>query len=273
MEKPSTSPTEQASHWDHLEAMSPDELVRAMARCDQQAQQAVEAIGPLISKAIADTAKRVKTGGRVFYLGAGTSGRLGVVDASEIPPTFGVHDTFIGLIAGGDSAIRQAVEGAEDDPESAEDELKQHNVDPGDVVVGIAASGRTPYVIGALKWAKEEGLLTLGITSNPNSQVALLADIPLVAETGPEFVTGSTRMKAGTAQKLILNQLSTGIMIQFGHVQGNRMVDMALANAKLVDRGTRMVSEALNIPMDRAQQLLTECGSVRNAIDTFGKRD
>ena len=140
-------------------------------------------------------------------------------------------------------------------------------------MVGIAASGRTPYVIGALKWAKEEGLLTLGITSNPNSQVALLADIPLVAETGPEFVTGSTRMKAGTAQKLILNQLSTGIMIQCGHVQGNRMVDMALANAKLVDRGTRMVSEALNIPMDRAQQLLTECGSVRNAIDTFAKRD
>lgn len=273
MEKSRLSPTEQPGHWDQLETMSPADLVTAMAQCDQQAQQAVEDIGPEIARAIASSSEKVTNGGRIFYLGAGTSGRLGVLDASEIPPTFGVHDAFIGLIAGGDSAIRQAVEGAEDNRSGGVEDLKTHGASSQDVLVGIAASGRTPYVLGAMAWANQEGLLTIGITSNPTSQVASLAQIALVPQTGPEFVTGSTRMKAGTAQKLILNQLSTGVMILCGHVEGNRMVDMQLANQKLIERGSRMVSDALNISMDRAKQLLTECGSVRSAIDTFEGRD
>lgn len=270
--KQAISPTEQPGRWDHLENMSPSDVAAAMAVCDREAADAVARIGDHIGTAIDHTLKRVLAGGRVFYLGAGTSGRLGVVDASEIPPTFGVHGLFIGLIAGGDSAIRQAVEGAEDDSEGGIRDLQSHGATPADVVVGIAASGRTPYVVGALGWARKEGMLTIGITSNPHGDVVRAAEHALVAETGPEFVTGSTRLKAGTAQKLILNQLSTGVMIGRGHVQGNRMVDMQLANAKLVERGTRMVSEALDIPMDQARQLLTESGSVRQAIDTFERR-
>ena len=263
------SPTEKSGAWDALESMGCEAIAEAMCQCDREAQSAVEAITPQIANAMKAAADRVKDGGRVFYLGAGTSGRLGILDASEIPPTFGVEGTFIGLIAGGDGAIRKAVEGAEDNPRGGEDDLKSHRAASGDVVVGIAASGRTPYVLGAVLWARKQGILTLGITSNPQGQLAKSVDWPLVVNTGPEFVTGSTRLKAGTAQKLILNQLSTGIMIRCGKVRGNRMVDMQIANEKLMQRGARMVSEALNVPMDRAQQLLTQFGSVRRAIDSF----
>lgn len=267
------SPTERPGAWDALESMAPAAIAEAMSQCDREAQAAVEKLGPRIAEAIEAAAESVERGGRVFYLGAGTSGRLGILDASEIPPTFGVEGTFIGLIAGGDGAIRKAVEGAEDDPLGGVNDLKGHRAEKGDVIVGIAASGRTPYVVGAVSWARDEGILTLGITSNPQGRLAGGVDIPLVADTGPEFVTGSTRLKAGTAQKLILNQLSTGIMIRCGRVRGNRMVDMQLANEKLVARGTRMVAEALDIPKDRARQLLNEHGSVRKAIDTFAGVD
>lgn len=266
------SPTEQPGRWDRLEDMSPEEIAAAMSACDREAAEAVSNIGHDIGTVITAALSRVAQGGRIFYLGAGTSGRLGILDASEIPPTFGVHGRFIGIIAGGDGAIRQAVEGAEDDAEGGIRDLQSHGAQSEDVVVGIAASGRTPYVVGALKWAREQGMLTVAITSNVHGPVAKAAAHSLVADTGPEFVTGSTRLKAGTAQKLILNQLSTGIMIGAGHVQGNRMVDMQLANAKLVERGTRMVAEALGVSMDRAQQLLTDAGSVRKAIDTFAAR-
>lgn len=269
MSDPALSPTEQPGAWNHLESMLPADIVAAMAQCDADAQAAVAAIAPDIAEAMGRAAERIREGGRVFYLGAGTSGRLGILDASEIPPTFGVEGRFIGLIAGGDGAIRKAVEGAEDNRSGGVADLQAHEAGPGDVVVGIAASGRTPYVLGALEWAREQGILTVGITSNPDSVLASLAECPLVAETGPEFVTGSTRLKAGTAQKLILNQFSTGIMILCGHVRGNRMVDMQLANEKLVDRGARMVAESLGVPMDLARQLLTENGSVRQAIDNF----
>lgn len=266
------SPTELPGRWDRLEDMSPEEIAAAMSACDREATEAVSNIGREIGTVITAALSRVAQGGRIFYLGAGTSGRLGILDASEIPPTFGVHGRFIGIIAGGDGAIRQAVEGAEDDVEGGIRDLQSHGAKSEDVVVGIAASGRTPYVVGALQWAQAQGMLTVAITSNAHGPVAQAAAHSLVADTGPEFVTGSTRLKAGTAQKLILNQLSTGIMIGAGHVQGNRMVDMQLANAKLVERGTRMVAEALGISMDRARQLLTDAGSVRKAIDTFAAR-
>lgn len=266
------SPTELPGRWDRLEDMSPEEIAAAMSACDREATEAVSNIGREIGTVITAALSRVAQGGRIFYLGAGTSGRLGILDASEIPPTFGVHGRFIGIIAGGDGAIRQAVEGAEDDVEGGIRDLQSHGAKSEDVVVGIAASGRTPYVVGALQWAQAQGMLSVAITSNAHGPVAQAAAHSLVADTGPEFVTGSTRLKAGTAQKLILNQLSTGIMIGAGHVQGNRMVDMQLANAKLVERGTRMVAEALGISMDRARQLLTDAGSVRKAIDTFAAR-
>jgi len=271
--KDTLSPTERSGQWDRLEDMSPEEIAKAMSACDQEAAVAVNRISHDIGRVIGLALDRVMEGGRVFYLGAGTSGRLGILDASEIPPTFGVSGRFIGLIAGGDGAIRQAVEGAEDDEQGGIRDLQSRSAEAVDVVVGIAASGRTPYVVGALEWARKEGMMTVAITSNPQGAVVLAAEHALVAETGPEFVTGSTRLKAGTAQKLILNQISTGIMIGSGHVQGNRMVDMQLANAKLVERGTRMVAEALDLPMDRARQLLTEVGSVRKAIDTFASRE
>lgn len=263
------SPTEQPGHWDRLEDMAPHAIAEAMARCDREAVEAVEALSTEIGRVIDLCTDRVAEGGRVFYIGAGTSGRLGILDASEIPPTFGVEGVFIGLIAGGDGAIRKAVEGAEDDDRGAIRDLQEAGVADRDVVVGIAASGRTPYVVGAIRWAGERGMATVGITSNPDGALAHAAEYALVARTGPEFVTGSTRLKAGTAQKLILNQISTGVMIRCGHVKGNRMVDMKLANAKLVERGTRMVAEALELPMDRARQLLTEHGSVREVLNRF----
>jgi N-acetylmuramic acid 6-phosphate etherase len=211
---------------------------------------------------------RMREGGRLFYLGAGTSGRLGVVDASECPPTFGVApDRVVGIMAGGDSAIRAAVEGAEDDDEQGWKDLEAQGIQAQDTVVGIAASGRTPYVIGALRQARLRGVLTGCVTCNPQSQIIQECDHPVVAVTGPEFVTGSTRMKAGTATKLILNRLTTATMIQLGHVHGNRMVDMQLTNAKLVQRGARMVAEATGLGLAESEALLTSHGSVRAAVD------
>jgi N-acetylmuramic acid 6-phosphate etherase len=206
-------------------------------------------------------------GGRLFYIGAGTSGRLGIVDASECPPTFGVDfNSVIGIIAGGDSAIRKAVEFAEDDTEQGWKDLQAFDITPNDTLVGIAASGTTPYVLGALKTANENGLLTGSISCNPKSPLELLAQLPMTAVVGPEFVTGSTRMKSGTAQKLILNMVSTSLMIKLGRVKGNQMVDMQLSNDKLVDRGTKMVQDALNISYEKAEALLKEFGSVRKAV-------
>lgn len=250
--------------------MSVEELLTNINREDQKVALAVEREIPSITAFVSAAATKMKNGGRLFYLGAGTSGRLGIVDASECPPTFGVeHGRVVGLIAGGDTAIRKAVEFAEDDREQGWKDLLQHNINPNDVVVGIAASGTTPYVLGALEKANQEGLITAGISCNPGSPLAQLAQFPITPEVGPEFVTGSTRMKSGTAQKLVLNMISTSLMIQLGHVKGNKMVDMQLSNHKLVDRGTRMVQEELGISTDEAQQLLTTHGSVRKAVSAY----
>jgi N-acetylmuramic acid 6-phosphate etherase len=210
----------------------------------------------------------MKQGGRLFYIGAGTSGRLGIVDASECPPTFGVpHDWVIGLIAGGDAAIRKAVEFAEDDLEQAWKDLQAYQINEKDTVMGIAASGRTPYVIGGVLKAKEHGILTGCIVCNPNSELAQRVDIPIEVVVGAEFVTGSTRMKAGTAQKLVLNMISTTVMIQLGRIKGNKMVDMQLSNTKLIDRGVRMLMEEMQIDYEHAQKLLEKYGSVRKVLE------
>lgn len=246
--------------------MTASQLVKAMHEVDHAVQPAVEAAIPALSELIDALVPRMQQGGRLFYLGAGTSGRLGVVDASECPPTFGVdHGRVVGLMAGGDSAIRRAVEGAEDDPKQGWLDLTSHDVQAIDAVVGIAASGRTPYVVEALKEARAHGLLTGCITCNPDSAVTRACDHPVVAVTGPEFVTGSTRMKAGTATKLLLNRLTTATMVLLGHVQGNRMVDMQLSNDKLVERGARMVSDATGLNFQKAEALLLKHGSVRAA--------
>jgi N-acetylmuramic acid 6-phosphate etherase len=214
----------------------------------------------------------MKGGGRLFYIGAGTSGRLGVVDASEIPPTYGLpHGKVIGLIAGGDKAIRKAVENAEDDAAQAWKDLEEHLINQQDVLIGIAASGRTPYVIGGLKDARANGVVTGCVVCNLNTEVAKQADYPVEVVVGPEFVTGSTRMKSGTAQKLVLNMISTAAMIKLGHVKGNKMVDMQLTNNKLVDRGTRMIMDELQIPQAEAKKLLKQHGSVRKAVENFRK--
>lgn len=260
--------TEQPSRYDHLEAMPTRELLENINREDRSVPGVVETLIPAIEKLVEVIADHMLSGGRLFYIGAGTSGRLGIVDASECPPTFGVeHGLVIGLMAGGDKAIRKAVEFAEDDPAQGWADLQEYKISHRDVLVGIAASGTTPYVIGALKKARREGIVTACITCNRNSPLAAQADHPLEAVVGPEFVTGSTRMKAGTAQKLILNMISTAVMIRLGRVQGNRMVDMQLSNTKLVERGTRMVAEALSIDPADAQKRLLEAGSVRAAID------
>lgn len=251
--------------------MSTMELLQGINKEDHSVPDAVAAAIPQIEKMVDGIVERMHRGGRVFYLGAGTSGRLGVVDASEIPPTYGApFDLFLGLIAGGDGAIRKAVEGAEDDVDGGWRDMQQYSPGPDDTVIGIAASGSTPYVVGALRKARAEGLLTGCITCNPDSAVAAEAEIPMVAVVGPEFVTGSTRMKSGTAQKLILNMVSTAVMIRMGHVRGSRMVDMQLSNAKLVDRGTRMIMEESGLTdYDRARALLLEHGSVRKAVDSL----
>lgn len=259
--------TEKESLYRHLEKMSSRELLTNINLEDQKVAFAVRSIIPAISEFVDAAHVKMLSGGRLFYLGAGTSGRLGIVDASECPPTFGVpHGMVNGLIAGGDSAIRKAVEFAEDSGKQGWEDLMAHSISKEDVVVGIAASGTTPYVIGALEECTEEGILTAAITCNPGSPVALKADHDLTCVVGPEFVTGSTRMKSGTAQKLILNMISTSLMIKLGRVKGNRMVDMQLSNNKLVDRGTKMVMNALDISYEEANSLLMKHGSVREAI-------
>jgi N-acetylmuramic acid 6-phosphate etherase len=262
--------TESSSKYDHLEKMTTLELLSNINNEDKTVAFAVEKEIPAIISFVDACFERMSKGGRLFYLGAGTSGRLGVVDASECPPTFGVeHGLVVGLIAGGDTAIRKAVEFAEDDTEQGWKDLMSHHVNSLDTIVGIAASGTTPYVLGAMKTAKENGVLTGAITCNPGSPIALQADFPMVPVVGPEFMTGSTRMKSGTAQKLVLNMISTTLMIKLGRVKGNKMVDMQLSNKKLLDRGARMIQEALHIPYEEAEKLLQKHGSVRKAIDSY----
>lgn len=252
--------------------MSVHELLLSINKEDKQVPLAIEKIIPAIEKLVEVIAEKMKAGGRLFYIGAGTSGRLGVVDASEIPPTYGMpFDKVIGIIAGGDQAIRKAVENAEDDENQAWKDLQQHNISDQDVLIGIAASGRTPYVIGGLKEARKNNIVTGCIVCNVGSAVAKQADYPVEVIVGPEFVTGSTRMKAGTAQKLVLNMISTAVMIKLGRVKGNKMVDMQLTNNKLVDRGTRMIMDELGIDQQKAKALLKEHGTVRKAIDHYRK--
>lgn len=259
--------TEQASLYDHLENMSTADLLSNINKEDQKVAMAVEGVIPEITALVNALIPRFDKGGRLFYIGAGTSGRLGILDASEIPPTFGMpHDRVIGIIAGGDGAIRKAVEFAEDNTMQAWQDLKAFQINDNDVVVGIAASGTTPYVLGGIADAKANGLLTAGITNNPGSPLATEADISIAIEVGPEFVTGSTRMKSGTSQKLVLNMISTALMIKIGRVKGNKMVDMQLSNNKLVDRGTRYLVEALNLTYTDAEKALKKYGSVREAI-------
>lgn len=266
------SVTETSSLYDNLESMSVRELLDNINHEDAKVHVAVNQAIPQIQKLVERTVARMKKGGRLFYIGAGTSGRLGVLDASEVPPTFGVPDNIvIGLIAGGDGALRKAVEAAEDHPTKAWDDLMKFNINSNDTLVGIAASGTTPYVIGGLKIAREHGVLTGCVTCNPNSKMAETAEIPIEAIVGPEFVTGSTRLKAGTAQKMILNMITTSIMIKLGRVKGNKMVNMQLTNKKLIERGTRMIVEELNIHRDEAKRLLLLYGSVKKAIENYAE--
>lgn len=260
--------TESESNHQHLEQKSIRELLEGINQEDKTVAQATERVIPQVEALVEQIVPRMQKGGRLFYIGAGTSGRLGIVDASECPPTYGVeHGLVVGLMAGGDGAIRKAVEFAEDDTEQAWKDLQEFMINHKDTVIGIAASGRTPYVIGGIKKAKEHGILTGCITCNPDSALAWEAEYPVEPIVGPEYVTGSTRMKAGTAQKLVLNMISTSVMIQLGRVEGNRMVDMQLSNNKLVDRGTKMVMEMLQIEYAEAEKLLKTHGSVRKVID------
>jgi len=267
-----TSITESPSNFDNLDKMSIEELLTHINEEDSKVHLAVRQALPQISNLVKQIEVRMKKGGRVFYLGAGTSGRLGVLDASEIPPTFGVPESMvIGLIAGGDVALRKSVEAAEDDPNKAWVSLQGFNINKNDVVIGIAASGTTPYVIGGIKHARENGILTGCITCNPGSTIAEVTEYPIEAIVGPEFITGSTRLKAGTAQKMILNMITTSIMIKLGRVKGNKMVNMQLTNKKLVERGTQMIVDELNIPTDEARRLLLIHGSVKKVIEAYQK--
>lgn len=270
--KRKTSVTESPSNFDNLDKMSIEELLTHINEEDSKVHIAVKQALPQIKNLVEKIEVRMKKGGRVFYLGAGTSGRLGVLDASEIPPTFGVPESMvIGLIAGGDVALRKSVEAAEDDPNKAWISLQGFNINKNDVVIGIAASGTTPYVIGGIKLARENGILTGCITCNPGSEIAEVTEYPIEAIVGPEFVTGSTRLKAGTAQKMILNMITTSIMIKLGRVKGNKMVNMQLTNKKLIERGTQMIVDELNIPSDDARRLLLIHGSVKKAIESYQK--
>ncbi len=262
--------TESTSLYTDLEKMSSEDLLMNMNREDQSVPLAVEKEIPAIEALVNACHERMKRGGRLFYIGAGTSGRLGVVDASECPPTFGVpHGLVIGIIAGGDTAIRKAVEFAEDDREQGWKDLMEYQINETDTLVGIAASGTTPYVLGAIDMAREHGVMTGGISCNPGSPLSLAVDYPITPEVGPEFVTGSTRMKSGTAQKLVLNMLSTALMIKLGRVKGNKMVDMQLSNNKLIDRGVKMIMDEIDVTYERAEELLNEHGSVRKAVEAF----
>lgn len=272
MKNPPIPVTESASRYDHLEKMPVKELLKNINKEDKTVPNAIEKVIPAIEKLVNVIVAKMKNGGRLFYLGAGTSGRLGIVDASECPPTFGVaHGLVTGLIAGGDAAIRKAVEFAEDDLMQGWKDLKKHKITAKDVVIGIAASGTTPYVVGALEQCNNHKIVTGGITCNPGSPLAKTAKHPIVAVVGPEFVTGSTRMKAGTAQKLILNMISTATMIRLGRVKGNRMVDMQLTNIKLVNRGTRMLMKEFRLNVKEAQSMLLKYGSVRKAMQSRKK--
>lgn len=265
----SISSTESSSHYNDLEKMSVADLLRNMNKEDQQVPLSVAKALPQIEALVNAIVEKMSAGGRLFYIGAGTSGRLGVLDASEIPPTYGLpQGHVIGLIAGGDVAIRTSVEHAEDDPAQAWKDLSVYKISKADVLVGIAASGRTPYVIGGVTTAREHGVITGAVTCNVGTELAKNVDYPIEAVVGPEFVTGSTRMKSGTAQKLVLNMISTVTMIRLGRVIGNKMVDMQMTNIKLVGRATRMVMEELGINADEAERLLKEFGSVRKALNS-----
>ena len=261
--------TEQASNYSHLEKMSVNEILSNINNEDKKVAVAVEKVIPGIEKLVIEIANHMLAGGRLFYIGAGTSGRLAIVDASEAPPTYGIpYGLIIALIAGGEKAITQAVENAEDSREDGWNDLQKHFVSEKDVVVGLAASGSTPYVSGALEKCRERGIKTGCVVCNPNSPVASFSDFPIEIIVGPEFVTGSTRMKSGTAQKLVLNMISTAVMIRLGRVENNRMVNMQLTNAKLIDRGVTMVMEQLSIAdYDTAKILLLKYGSVKKAVE------
>jgi N-acetylmuramic acid 6-phosphate etherase len=260
--------TEQQSNYNHLEKMSLNALLTHMNAEDITVPYAVAKVIPDIEKLIANISEKMKDGGRLFYIGAGTSGRLGILDASEIPPTFGMPYGFIiGIIAGGEKAIQHAVENAEDDTNEGWQDLEEHDINENDVVIGVAASGTTPYVIGALQECQKRNITTASLTCNPNAPVSMYADFPIEVVVGPEFVTGSTRMKSGTAQKLVLNMISTAVMIQIGRVEDNKMVNMQLSNEKLVDRGTKMLMEKAGITnYDEARALLLQYGSVKKAM-------
>ncbi|HRE37157.1 MAG TPA: N-acetylmuramic acid 6-phosphate etherase [Chitinophagaceae bacterium] len=264
--------TEQPSYYRHLEKMSVGELLSNINKEDKTVPEAVAKAIPQIERLAEVASDKMLMGGRMFYIGAGTSGRLGIVDASECPPTYGVpYGLVIGIIAGGEKAITTAVEFAEDDKEQGWKDLMEHNVNEKDVVIGIAASGTTPYVIGALEECRRRGIVTGSISCNPGSPVSAAADFPIEVVVGPEFVTGSTRMKSGTAQKLVLNMISTTVMIQLGRVEDNKMVNMQLTNDKLVDRGTKMLMERIKMDdYEKAKELLLTHGSVKKAADSFG---
>lgn len=265
-----TKTTEQASKYNHLEKMNVKEVLVSINNEDKTVPYAIEKVIPSIENLVIKITERMKNGGRLFYIGAGTSGRLGIVDASECPPTFGVpHSMVIGIIAGGDTAIRKAVEFAEDSTTQCWDDLQEYAINKNDSVIGIAASGTTPYVISGLQKCNENGILTGCITCNENSPLSNVSQFPIEVVVGPEFVTGSSRMKAGTAQKLVLNMISTCVMIQLGKVKGNKMVEMQLSNNKLVDRGTKMLMEELNISEEVANKLLLEHKNVRLAIQKY----
>lgn len=262
------STTESSSHYDKLEAMSTYELLTNINKEDKGVPEAIEKCIPAIENLVEALVAKMKVRGRLFYIGAGTSGRLGIVDASEIPPTFGMpHGRVIGIMAGGDKAIRKAVEFAEDDINQAWKDLLPYKMTKDDFLIGIAASGRTPYVVGGLKEAQARGILTGSITCNSDSIISRYANFPVEVVVGPEFVTGSTRMKAGTAQKLVLNMISTATMIKLGKIRGNKMVDMQLSNNKLVDRGVKMIMDELGVASAEAEALLKKFGSVRGAIE------
>lgn len=263
--------TEADSYYSDLEKMSVLELLSNINREDATVPEAVKKVIPQIEKLIYAVVEKMQNGGRLFYIGAGTSGRLGIVDASECPPTYGIEQgKVIGLIAGGDSAIRNAVEFAEDDMEQGWEDLKEFSVNANDVVIGVAASGATPYVLGALQQCNKNNIITACVVCNPNSKIAKISIYPVEVIVGPEFVTGSTRMKSGTAQKLVLNMISTSVMIKLGRVKGNKMIDMQLSNNKLVDRGTQMLMKNIGIAnYEEAKSLLLKYGSVRKATDYY----
>ena len=265
--------TESPSNHRHLEKMSVQEILMAINSEDRTVPGAVADAIPQIEAFVEATVEKVRNGGRLFYIGAGTSGRLGVLDASECPPTYGVPpDWVIGLIAGGDRALRVSVEDAEDDINQAKIDLDAYDIHKGDIVLGIASSGTTPYVVNGLRQCQEQGIATGCLTCNPGAPVIEAADYPIVVVVGPEFVTGSTRMKSGTAQKLVLNMISTSLMIRLGRVEDNRMVDMALSNAKLVDRGTRMLMHQFDLDYQEANELLMSKGSVRQAAKSLKEK-